>query len=88
MYDTRLDYAILCYAILHYTTLYHTILSSSPPAAELGGKIQNVSLRSSPYAGPSAGAEAACLRKWHVWFRGWQTGLDKRGSSKMFINPP
>ena len=23
--------------------------------------------KSSPYAGPSAGAEIACLRKWHVW---------------------
>ena len=23
--------------------------------------------RSSPYAGPSAGAEVARLRKWHVW---------------------
>ena len=24
-------------------------------------------IQSSPYAGPSAGAEIACLRKWHVW---------------------
>ena len=43
------------------------MFNATSAPAELGGEISPCLAKSSPYAGPSAGAEVARLRKWHVW---------------------
>ena len=41
-------------------------LATSAPA-EPGGEISQRLAKSSKYAGPSAGTEVACMRRWHAW---------------------